>query len=441
MGNSGVSYPVTGLLEKDRLPPMPPTNFIVSENPSLHSKYSTFPDEYAKITFTFTAPVASEVTIWDEGDAEATPTDSRILRVNAPVGDRISVYYNDNAVIPETHIWLNVEVLDADDGGDPIIILTNETIIEATPNVDYSALDGTKFYGASELSDLAGFRLYMKETEQTEVNKGTMVKEYKLNDKDLINNNDGTYTLIFRASNNWYDGRKLYFGLTAIDDTLPTPNESRGDLNAWCITIPGQAHIVSVVPDRLNRKITLTYDNITENGMNPYFRELMYSGATPVMEQFSVKGGYDIYRTIYQSFSFSNGGYIAIDENNGRITDGQIYKGDVLFVHDRITGHAWTAYAFVDGRVDINDNNLIYGEKGFNYNIHSTNNLTIEIAIFSTNIEEDSILPLTSEATPKKQYLTDAQNIYEDSNLDLKHYCYLIESVDAYTTVFRGKLT
>jgi hypothetical protein len=294
-----------------------------------------------------------------------------------------------------------------------------------------SALLNT-FSGDMALDDLGGYKLYMKETSQTEGSKGTLIETILANDTNLVNNSDGTATYTFNAPTTTYDGRLMYFALTAYDIVMPTANESTGDLNAWCITLPGQVNIASISQNTTTLDVTVNYSAITTGSKNPHLLSMMGNNVAP----FSNNGGFDIYRKVLTTLDPNQGYYLGIDANNGKYYHPSILLNDMVEIRDNISRHIWAVKAVTAGVIDLSDADLTYGTLLVSYLTgHESINITLKRAAVSST---DTVLPLSSDATPVKQYLTEYQNSYVVTGQEIdKSYCFVMESVD--TQISYGK--
>ena len=291
---------------------------------------------------------------------------------------------------------------------------------------DYQNTPLIEFSGNETLVDLSGYKLYMKTSLQTQGSLGTLVKTFTISDTYLTNYTDGTSQYIFYAPDDNYNGREMYFALKAYDTEMPTSNDSLADMNAYLISLPTPVNISSVVLDINANEATITYGTITGSGKNPHMLVVMENNAA----QYSTRGGFDIYKKDFTTLDIGKGYYLAVDANNGKIIHPDIIAGDFVLVRDTSSRHIWVGEATVNGSVDLNDNVKTFGDAGISYlTAHSTINITCKRAAITK--ATDSCLPLSSDATPVKQYLTEYQNTYVVTGLENnKEYLFVAESID-----------
>lgn len=286
------------------------------------------------------------------------------------------------------------------------------------------------FDSTQPLDDLWGYNLYYKETTASQGSKGSIAASFSVSDANLVNNNDGTSDYTFNAPTTWWDGRKIYFSLSSLDQKIPSPNESDADLNAYCITIPGQVGIESFTEDINAGTMTITYNRVTTGGMNPHLYTVMNDCAA----QFSKRGGYDVYAKEMTSLSAGDGFYEPIDSTHANYRHALISVGDMVRVVDRISRHIWMTQATVAGIVPLSDSYLSYGSTGVSYlNGHSSLNVSAHHALI--NPSTDSVLPLDGV---DKQYLTDFGNQWTITFATLSKFAVVMQSVD--TELEIGKL-
>lgn len=450
IGSSGQSSPIIGLYPEDYVAPQASTNFVLREAPGLRTSDS--PDELALLKFRFTKPTKNKHVV----SSSLTPpqTDFKVLRITGVAGDTVTVIYNDGAATPETYTWEVALIAGTgDDAGYTTgqIDDTNLVSEEATPvgPADYSALPIINFTAESALTDLAGFRLYMSESLMTPTSYGSEIHEYLYSDSvaagdvsKITLNSSGIVEFQFAALTSFYNGRKMYFAVTHIDNAFPAPNESEPDINVWGITIPGQQHLLDWVLDLSNPsapKITLTLDNITDGGYNPHLKEMMGTDITPT-QQFSENGGFDIYRKTLTQIDFTDGYYEPIDATQGQIVDSQILLGQIVCVIDAGMRQAWQVLCTTAGIVVIDDTSLISGSRsGISY---LTERSSLNFTVYSGTIDTstDSIIPYSSDPTPVKQYLTDSSEEYDDEDITVGTvYGYTAASID--TQLDYGKVS
>jgi len=299
---------------------------------------------------------------------------------------------------------------------------------------DYDTCLLVNFYGTVVLDDLGGYNLYHKETIATQSIKGTKI-EIETDDTNLVNNNDGTSEYTFKAATTYFDGRKLYWSITAYDQRIPTPNESEGDLNAYAVSYPGQAHITTYTEDIDNLTMQITYERITSGGLNPHLDLVMDASVA----QYSIRGGYDVFSKEMTELETANGFYEGTDKDNARYVNTGIVLGDIVRVVDTIARTVWLTNATISGEVSLNDLVLDFGTTGLNYlTAHSSTNINGQK--MTIDRDNDSVLPLNAAtpATPVKQYLTDFNNVYTIEYDSPAKYGTVIESVD--TELEKGKL-
>jgi len=299
---------------------------------------------------------------------------------------------------------------------------------------DYDLCIISNFSGTVVLDDLGGYYLYYKETIATQSVKGTQI-EIPTNDSNLVNNNDGTSEYTFKASTKYFDGRKLYWSLSAYDTRIPTVNESTADLNAYAVSFPGQASITTYSEDLDTLELEITYDNVTDLGMNPHLYDVM----DDCIAQYSLRGGYDVYAKIMTELGTSNGFYEGIDANNARYVNTGILNGDIVRVVDSIARTIWLTSATIAGEVSLSDTVLSFGTTGLDYlTAHSSTNITAQK--MTIDRDNDSVLPLdeSTPSSPVKQYLTDFNSVYTITFDTPGKYGAVIESVD--TEIESGKL-
>lgn len=304
-----------------------------------------------------------------------------------------------------------------------------------TAFTDYQTLLIADYYGRLTLSDLFGYRLYMNYIPATQGAKGVQVEEVAYNAATLSTNANGLVTYIYNAPNANYDGRLMFFSLTAIDKVLPTQNESQAALNAYVVTYPGQADITSYANDVENLTMTVTYERLTANSMNPHLFEFMDQATA----QFSKRGGYDLFARMMTPLVAGAGFYQGIDATHGKFVDAIITTGDQVKVVDLATRSWWDARAIVASEVSLDDTILTYGTPGMNY---MTAHLSANFAAYRVkfNVATDSVLPydISTPAFPEKQYLTDLGNQYVVNFATPGNYAVAIEAVD--TGIAYGKL-
>ena len=273
------------------------------------------------------------------------------------------------------------------------------------------------------LDDLAGYKIFMKETTQTQESKGTLAVQFLTNDSKLTKYSDGSCDYEFNAPDDSYNGREMYFGLTAYDNAMPTSNESDGDLNAYAVSIPSRVNITNITVDEDTMSSMITYDAVTTNGKNPHLLEMMGDN----INQYSTNGGFDLYKKELTVLDMGKGYYAGIDANNGKLIHPDILAGDFVQVRDTVSRHIWVSKAIVNGSCDLNDTVKTYGDAGVSY---LSGHLSINVDAKRCAIDKntDSVLPLGGET---KQYLTEKQNTHTVTNLDdNKEYIFVMESVD-----------
>ena len=329
---------------------------------------------------------------------------------------------------------LSVALLD-----DSQVWLLKEYTDDATPVPfvfeDYDQCVLAYFSGTTVLDDLGGYNLYYKETLATQSVKGVLASDIAFDDSNLVNNSDGTSQYTYNAPTTYFDGRLLYWSLSAYDQRIPTPNESEADLNAYAVSFPGQAHITEFTEDLVNLTMDLTYERITSAGANPHLDDVM-NGSTA---QYSQRGGYDIFSKELIDLETANGFYEGIDEDNGKYVNTGIILGNIVRVVDVSTRNVWITTSTIAGEVSLNDTVLTFGTTGINYVTgHSSVNIVAQGATIDR--DTDSVLPLddATPATPVKQYLTDFTNVYTIEYDSPATYGTVIESVD--TEIEKGKL-
>lgn len=295
---------------------------------------------------------------------------------------------------------------------------------------DYQTESLINFSGKEPSTDIKGYKIYMKESLQTENSKGTIVKTVTKDDAALIDYNDGTTDIIFYASDDTLNGRNMYLGITSYDSEMPTANESAGDLNARVVSLPSAIDVVSVAVDIDVKTALVTYGKITTGAKNPHMLEMMGNNLT----EYSANGGFDIYVKAFSVLDMADGFYTAVDVNNGKVVHPSIKKDDFVEVRDSVSRHIWVAQAVVNGSVDLNDSVKTYGDAAISYlSAHKSINMTSKVAAINKNT--DSVLPLTSDPTPAKQYLTEYQNTFTVTGLAANtEYCVVMESIDTQIT-------
>ncbi|HNQ19532.1 MAG TPA: hypothetical protein PKI46_00565 [Bacteroidales bacterium] len=291
---------------------------------------------------------------------------------------------------------------------------------------DYQNTPLNEFTGDETLIDLWGYKLYMKTSTQTQGSLGTLVATFSKDNEYLINYTDGTSDYIFYAPDDSYNGREMYFALKAIDTEMPTANESLADMNAYLISLSTPVLISSVVLDTDLNEATITYGTVTGSGKNPHLLDVMNNN----IAQYSTRGGFDIYKKAFTALDMGKGYYLAVDANNGKIIHPDILAGDFVLVRDTGSRHIWVGEATVNGSVDLNDTVKTYGDASISYlTAHSTINITAKRATIVKST--DSCLPLSSDATPVKQLLTEYSNTFTATELTAnQEYLFVAESID-----------
>jgi len=308
-------------------------------------------------------------------------------------------------------------------------------IEQLTPFLGYDSIDVGQLRATKILpdSELGGFRLYYSSAPiASSLIGATLEATIPKNDARVVENTDGYWYYTWWASSASYDGRKIYWALTAYDSSVPA-NVSAPDLNAWVITYPGQASISSATSSGTSR--TVTYANLTAGGANPHLYDMM-NGA--FMTQYSTDGGYDLYR--YNYLPLLGGSYVGVSTSSGRYLNSTIEIGDIVVVYDSGTGDEWSNVCAVKGQITLTDSVLTYSASGSGQpysglnSKHLTANITAKFG--RINRTTDSVLPLT--AFGEKQYLTDYQSTHVVTLIADTDQGISIESVD--TRIEAGKL-
>jgi len=448
-GHSGLSSPIVGLYPADTSTPQPSTDFQLREFPGVQD--ADVPNELALFKFQFTKPTLKVHTVSDaltpeSGMATPVSTTRRLLRIPGVIGQSITVSYDDGNV----YEWITIlETGTGLDEGYLVAEISDDNIETALTPADYSVLTIADFGATSTFINYAGFRLYMSELQMTSGSFGGKIQSYYFADAagtgDVSKITLNTTTQVefqFAAPDTFYAGRKMYFAITHIDQTFPTPNESPGDINAWAVSKPGQPTLLNKfvldVSDPSNAFITVNFDKITNGGYNPHLKEMMGTDIDPA-KIWSFNGGYDIFKHELIAINFTDGYYDGIDATQGIIYDTQILSGAILCIIDAGKGQAWQVKAVKDGEVTISDTSLINGSRtGLDY---ATTRTSASFYVYqgTIDIENDSILPL-NDAMPVKQYLTDAVQEYDDTTISIgKKYGYAIMAVD--TELAYGKIS
>ena len=435
-GLSGQSNPIIGIYPDDHVPPSPSTNFNWTEAPTTGSGYGTPPDEYALLKFGFTKPLTSRHTLTEAG---WETTEYKLMRCTGVIGQVVTIVYTSSDPTPTVYTWLVTLVA----GIDPLLgyrvaTINNSNFVSAEPTpaypADYSALLAANMVATSPLGDLAGFKLYMSTSPQAIGSLGAEIYEYMYSDtpgegevSKIITATATTVTFQYAAENRTFDSKEMYFAITHIDDEFPTANESAPDLGVYGTTLPGQAHLDGWTLDLSNPAdpfVKLIVDDITTGGYNPHLDELM--GAL----DYSTRGGYDIFRKELTQLDFTDGYYEPLDDNSATIVDTQLLAGSVVMVINSAMRQAWQVSCETNGEVDISDAYLVSGSRtGINYNNYTTEEFYLYQG--TINILTDSIIPLTSDPTPVKQYLTDKNGYFIDDVIVAgTNYGYTITSVD-----------
>ncbi|HNY13580.1 MAG TPA: hypothetical protein PKK26_18495, partial [Candidatus Wallbacteria bacterium] len=179
----------------------------------------------------------------------------------------------------------------------------------ASSFTDYQTESLINFSGKEPSTDIKGYKIYMKESLQTENSKGTLVKTITKDNTALTDYNDGTTDIILYADDDTLNGRNMYLGITAYDGEMPTTNESAGDLNARVVSIPSAVDIISVAVDIEAKTVLITYGKITTDAKNPHMLEMMGNN----LAEYSINGGFDIYVKAYTTLDMADGFYTVID--------------------------------------------------------------------------------------------------------------------------------
>lgn len=283
----------------------------------------------------------------------------------------------------------------------------------------------TEFTSQENLDDLSGYNVYVKTSTQTQNSKGTKLTNFPTNDANLTNNSDGTSEYSLSLPDDTYNGKSLYFGLSAYDAEMPAYNESDADINAHVITLPSIVNVSNVVLDAGARTATITYSAVTTGGKNPHLLDMMGNN----IAQYSINGGFDLYKCEFAALDMGQGYYLGIDANNAKIIHPDILAGDFIEVRDSSSRNIWVNQATVNGSVDLNESVKTYGAVYSYLTGHSSLNITAKRA--TVNKSTDSVLPLTTGESPVKQYLTEYQNTHVVENLEAnKEYLFVMESVD-----------
>lgn len=309
-------------------------------------------------------------------------------------------------------------------------VLTDDATPVAYEFPDYVNTPLIEFSGNETMTDLGGYELYMKTSSQTQGSLGTLIKTITLADANLINYNDGSSQYTFYADDDTYNGREMYFALLAYDTTMPTANKSTADLNAYVISLPTAVEITNVSLNIDTKVATVNFGTITGSGKNPHMLVVMENNAN----QYSTRGGFDLYKGLFVALDMGKGYYLGVDANNAKIVHPDILANDFVEVRDSISRHIWVGKATVAGSVDLNDAVKTFGTALISYLTgHSTLNITAKRV--TINRSTDSVLPLTSDAAPLKQYLTEYSNTFTVSNLTANaEYLFVMESIDTEIT-------
>lgn len=299
-------------------------------------------------------------------------------------------------------------------------------------DLDLSQLTATKTLAPAELG---GWRLYYAETPISDTLTGaTLLETILMNDTRLVLASDGKYYFTWSAPNATWDGSKFYFALVGLDTNVP-PNVGDPDTNAWVITYPGQAVILT--SSVVGTTMTVTFENITAAGTsNKHLRKVM-GGAS--MGTYSIEGGYDVYRVDY--VDLADGSFQSMSTSTGKFLHSDLAVDDVVVVYDSGTGDQWTAICTTAGEVTLNDAALTYSVAGSAtpYSgddcLHESKNLTAKYARV-TDRTTQSVLPL--DALGQKQYLTDATSTIAVTLTAGADQAVIMESVD--TLCDSGKL-
>lgn len=309
-------------------------------------------------------------------------------------------------------------------------VMTDDPTPVAYEFPDYVNTSLIEFSGNETMTDLGGYELYMKTSSQTQGSLGTLIETIPVDDALLVNYNDGSAQYTFYADDDTFNGREMYFALLAYDTTMPTANKSLADLNAYVISIPTAVAISSVSLNIDTKVATINFGTITGSGKNPHMLVVMNNNAA----QYSTRGGFDLYKALFVALDMGKGYYLGVDANNAKIVHPDILANDFVEVRDSISRHIWVGKATVNGSVDLNDTVKTFGTASISYLTgHSTLNITAKRAAISRTTS--SVLPLTSDATPVKQYLTEYSNTYTVSNLTANaEYLFAMESIDTEIT-------
>jgi len=305
--------------------------------------------------------------------------------------------------------------------------IKDEFSIGATPYVfpDYSAISLADVDAETPLVDLGGYYLYCQAaTPATQEAKGTRVVMIP-HDEVTVDGARTEYT--WDADSKVFEGDRVYFSLSAYDQEIPLPNESTAALNATTITYPGNVTITEFTEDRPALQAVLVLDKITErgDGSNIHLLEVMNQATA----QYSTRGGYDIYLKSMTALAPGSGVYEGLTATTARFSHSEILLGDQVRVVDGLTRHEWITQSEAAGKVEFSDADLVFGDLAVDYLAgHKVEN----ISAFRATIDRttDSVLPLSSEATPQKQYLTDFNDSATISIPSIGLYAIAAEAID-----------